>query len=100
MRTLSKEDNRAILDKVERLVSTKHFNPALNGADWPQLLDERKKTILATGSPEEFEKGMQALLQELKTSHTGFFHESARRIPARHAICATFQRFEDGGTAR
>lgn len=43
---------------------------------------------------------MQRLLQELKTSHTGFLHESARRVAARHAICATFQRFEEGGSAR
>lgn len=100
MRTLNREDKKSILDKVDRFVSTKHFNPGLNGADWPQLLQERKEAILATGSPEEFEKEMQALLQELKTSHTGFFHESARRIPARHAICATFQRFEDGGASR
>jgi carboxyl-terminal processing protease len=100
MRTLSRKDKATILGKVDRLVATKHFNPVLNGADWPKLVDARREAILATGSVEAFEKEMQALLQELKTSHTGFLHESAQRVPARHAICATFQRFEDGSLAR
>lgn len=90
MRTLSQKDKAAILRKVDRLVATKHFNPALSGVDWPKLVEARRGAILATGSAEAFEKELQALLQELKTSHTGFLHESAQRVPARHAICATF----------
>ena len=56
------------------------------------LVEARRDRILRIESPEEFEKEMHELVSQLKTSHTGFFHRSARRIPARFAINATFQR--------
>src|ERR1019366_10049372 len=40
---------------------------------------------------EAFEKEVQRLVAELKTSHTGFRHAGMRNIPARHAINATMQ---------
>jgi C-terminal processing protease CtpA/Prc len=46
---------------------------------------------LQSEQPEEFEREMHELVSQLKTSHTGFFHQNARRIPARFAINATFQ---------
>ncbi len=37
---------------------------------------------------------MHDLVRSLRTSHTGFFHRSARRVPARLAIGATFRRVD------
>lgn len=37
---------------------------------------------------------MHDLVRKLGTSHTGFFHQSVRRVPARLAIGATFSRVE------
>ena len=37
---------------------------------------------------------MHDLVRRLGTSHTGFFHQSVRRVPARLAIGATFSRVE------
>jgi C-terminal processing protease CtpA/Prc len=37
---------------------------------------------------------MHDMVRQLKTSHTGFFHQSVRRVPARLAIGATFSRIE------
>lgn len=92
MTSLSGHDREAIFKKVCRLVETKHFNPKLNGVDWDSVVEARRDRILQTESPEEFEKEMHELVSQLKTSHTGFFHQSTRRIPARFAINATFQR--------
>jgi len=61
------------------------------------LSEARRDQILRSTSDEEFEKGIQDLLAELKTSHTGFRHSKSAKIPGRHAIAATFmQCYFDG----
>src|SRR5215469_14103090 len=97
---LNLDERTKIFDKVDRLVQTKHFDPALNGADWNSLAQGRKKQIIACAEPEIFEKEMHRLVTELKTSHTGFRHAGMRNIPARHAINATLQRMGVNGTER
>ncbi len=39
---------------------------------------------------------MHDLVRKLRTSHTGFFRESVRRVPARLAIGATFRKVDQG----
>jgi C-terminal processing protease CtpA/Prc len=90
--SLTLEERTKIFDKVCRLVETKHFNPSMNGVDWDALAKDRRDQILASAEPETFEKEVQTLVAELKTSHTGFRHAAMRNIPARHAINATMQR--------
>jgi len=100
MTNIAAKDREAVLEKVSRLVEKKHFNPGLNGANWPELVEARRGRILAAETIEQFENEMSDLLAELKTSHTGFFHQSLRKIPARHAINATFQRYSANGSTR
>jgi len=45
-------------------------------------------------NPEVFELAMHDLVRSLGTSHTGFFHQSVRRVPARLAIGANFRKVE------
>jgi C-terminal processing protease CtpA/Prc len=90
-------EKEKILKKVSELVEKKHFNPKLNGADWPALVRSYTSQILSTESPELFENEMQVLLSQLKTSHTGFFHRSARNISARLAINATVEKLSING---
>src|SRR5208283_5114904 len=52
--------------------------------------------IIALDDPLAFELGMHDLVRSLKTSHTGFFHQSVKRVPARLAIGASFRRAEVG----
>ena len=94
---LTRGEKAKILEKVSELVEKKHFNPKLNGADWPALVQSHTSQIVGTESPELFEKEIQSLLSELKTSHTGFFHRSARNIPARLAINATVEKLSING---
>ena len=94
------QDREALLTKVSSLVEKKHFNPGLKGANWPQLVAARKAQILEAETIEKLESEIQELLAELKTSHTGIFHRSLRKIPARFAINATFQRCAMNGTTR
>ena len=95
--TLTLGERKKILDKVSHFVEKKHFNPCLNGADWPDLLHSRTERILQANQPEDFEREMHELVSQLKTSHTGFFHRSARNIPARLAVNATVRRLAING---
>src|SRR6202163_4464072 len=97
---LTLEERTKVFDKVCRLVETKHFNPSMNGVDWDALAKNRRDQILASADSETFEKEVQVLVAELKTSHTGFRHAGMRNIPARHAINATMQCVEANGSER
>ena len=55
---------------------------------------------MALSDPDAFELGMHDLVRSLKTSHTGFFHQSVRRVPGRLAIGASFRRAEIDGAPR
>ena len=41
---LTLDERTKIFDKVCRLVETKHFNPAMNGADWNASGSEPKRS--------------------------------------------------------
>src|SRR5215469_3234375 len=97
---LNLEQRTKIFDKVCRLVETKHFNPAMNGVDWKALAKDQRDQILACEEAEAFEKEVNKLVGELRTSHTGFRHAGARNIPARHAINATLHRIAVNGKDR
>jgi carboxyl-terminal processing protease len=88
---LTRSAKEKILNRVSRLVEKKHFNPKLNGVDWLSTVQSHTSRVLNTESAEDFEKEMQVMVSQLKTSHTGFFHRSARNIPARLAINATVE---------
>jgi len=75
-------------------VTKDYFDPNFNGTEWPKRAEESKETILSAGDPDEFELRMHDLVRGLKTSHTGFFHQSVRRVPARLAIGASFRKAE------
>lgn len=97
MTSISLNIREDVFTKVCELVEKKHFNPALNGADWSALLDNRKARILEADTIERYENEIQDVLNELKTSHTGFFDKSLRKVPARFSINATFQKVSLNG---
>jgi C-terminal processing protease CtpA/Prc len=90
--SLDLQTKEKIYSRVCELVTRKHFDPGMNGANWEELCKTRKDQILRSGTDEEFEKQVQDLLGELKTSHTGFRHSKSPNVPGRHAIAATFMR--------
>ena len=89
-----------IFERTCRVVQKHYFDPNYNGKDWPALARARKATILQEDDPVRFEKSMHELVRELGTSHTGFFHEALRRVPARLAVSATFRKWETPDGAR
>lgn len=90
--TLTYKQRDRIFDRVYELVRKHYFDPKFNGTDWPAIAQSSKNEVLAVEQPEVFELAMHDLVRRLGTSHTGFFHQSVRRVPARLAIGATFSR--------
>lgn len=97
---LSFEERAQIFDKTVAKVTKGYFDPNFNGTNWPELARESRKSILALEDPEAFEQGMHELVRRLGTSHTGFFHQSVRRVPARLSIGATFHKIGSDADTR
>jgi carboxyl-terminal processing protease len=91
---LSYDQRSRIFDKVYTEITKHYFDPKFNGTDWPALARSSKDSVIAAEDPEAFEMAMHDMVRRLKTSHTGFFHQSVRRVPARLAIGATFTGIE------
>lgn len=83
-----------IFDKTFQKVIKNYFDPNYNGTKWPERACHERDRILAIAEPEAFELAMHDLVRSLRTSHTGFFHKSVRRVPARLAIGANFRKVE------
>lgn len=98
--SLDAQAKEKIYSRVCDLVARRHFDPGMNGANWEELSKARRDEILRSSTDEEFEKKIQDLLNELKTSHTGFRHFKSPNIPGRHAISATFMRCNFDGDQR
>jgi carboxyl-terminal processing protease len=87
---LSRQQRENILKKVEAVVQKRYYDPNFNGRDWAKLVAEHRSAILDEDDPVAFEAAVHRLVISLGTSHTGFFHQSLRRVPGRLAIGATF----------
>jgi len=94
---LTYEQRASIYDKTVEKVTKHYFDPNYNGTNWPARAKEKREQILAKEDPEMFESAMHDLVRSLGTSHTGFFHQSVRRVPARLAIGANFSKVEADG---
>jgi len=83
-----------LLRKVSRLVEKKYFDPKFDVEKWRALVETRASKILESGNADEFEQRVHDLVSQLGSSHTAFYHKNWRPLPARQAICATFQQCE------
>ncbi|HXH23969.1 MAG TPA: S41 family peptidase [Vicinamibacterales bacterium] len=86
MTFLTEPQRRTVFDKVLTLVDTKFI-----GADIEvnQLRDAHETRVVNANTLEDFEQSLDGLLRDLKTSHTGVFHESRPRSAGRIAMAAT-----------
>jgi len=84
---LTRNDRSEILDRVAEVVRKRFYDPQLNGVDWTSLVNQRREAIVSA-APDKFEKALNELLVELKTSHVGFFGTRFKAASAR--LCAAF----------
>ena len=88
--SLSLDDRRKILEQVLKTLDQRFYKPDKLGPTWDEAVKRHRPAIEASTSPERFEEAVTGLLEELKTSHVGFFHGSARRASSRAALSATY----------
>jgi len=89
---LSKAERAKVFDKACSKVAKLYFDPAFRGVDWNNHVATHRESVISRAEPVEFEAGVHELFRALGTSHTGFFHESVRRVPYRLAIGVTCTR--------
>src|SRR6516225_846799 len=79
-----------VFEGVLSALTKKFYKPELLENGWHEAVAKHRAMIEGALTLEEFEQAVTALLQNLKTSHVGFFHQSARRASSRAALSATY----------
>jgi carboxyl-terminal processing protease len=87
---LTEENRSELLGKISDGVAKSFSDVHLKWIDWPGALDRHREAIVSSASDEAFELAVKNLLEELKSSHVGFYHEDLKRSSAKMAICATY----------
>ena len=87
---INKSKRRQILDNVLSALTKKFYKPELLGSEWREAVEKSRATIESAETREVFEQSIELLLQNLRTSHIGFFHETARRASSRSALNAAY----------
>lgn len=87
---LTSDGRQQILECVIEVIYKKFYKPERLEPDWREAVERHRAPIMGSSTAEGFEKAMIGLSEELKTSHVGFFHESAGRASRRAALSATY----------
>jgi carboxyl-terminal processing protease len=87
---IDESTSRALIEKVIRLMDTRCVRLNRSPPNWRALLSPELDDIARGASEVEFEKRVNAALALGGLSHVAFFHETARHVPPRFAINATF----------
>ncbi len=92
--TLTPEQKRHLLSKIDRLVQEKFYDPNFNGHDWHLLVSKYRERIVNSPNTEAFEYGVTDLLSELHSSGTGLLGRHTKITP-RNSIAASFRSIID-----
>ena len=91
------KQRQKIIDAVKKRVLKNHFNAAgVNYTEWITAIDTRVPYLLNT-TEDDFETELQGILCQLKSSHTGFYHEKPNRLFPQHTINASLWAPEGDG---
>jgi C-terminal processing protease CtpA/Prc len=87
---LTTEQLRALASKMVQLLETKCIRLDGHDPEWRRLFEEAAGRIESCRTATAFEEQVNSVLARGGLSHVAFFHQSAKRAPARYAINATF----------
>ncbi|SRR6266568_2104935 len=87
---LSEKDRHSIFENVLAALRKRFYAPEKLNADWQAAVDRHRPIIESAATADAFEQAISDCLAELKTSHLGFFHSTARRASSRAALSATY----------
>jgi len=87
--SLSPELRSQILDQIKKCVLKHHINVGgIDFGEWGRRIADHAPELL-TLDIDAFEDGVRKHLLELKSSHTGFYHEQPARLMPQHTVNAT-----------
>ena len=87
--TLSRSDRSHLLAKIDGLVTAKYYDPAFNGHNWMQIVDQNREAILNADSNLAFEGAVNEMLGEMRSTGLGLLGPETRIAP-RNSINASF----------
>jgi carboxyl-terminal processing protease len=87
---LTSKAKQEVFEGVLSALAKKFYKPELLENGWHEAVANHRPIIEGAATPQAFEQAVTALLQNLNTSHVGFFHQSARRASSRAALSATY----------
>lgn len=87
---LTIEQKETVLNRTLKVLEEKFYQPEKLGVSWNDAVALHRSAIIDAPTAATFEESVTRLLEELKTSHIGFFHGSARRASSRAALSATY----------
>lgn len=87
---LTSKAKHEVFEGVLSALAQKFYKPELLENGWHEAVANHRPIIEGAPTVEAFEQAVTALLQNLNTSHVGFFHQSARRASSRAALSATY----------
>jgi carboxyl-terminal processing protease len=87
---LTSKAKHEVFEGVLSALAKKFYKPELLENGWHEAVANHRPIIEGAPTLEAFEQAVTALLQNLNTSHVGFFHQSARRASSRAALSATY----------
>lgn len=79
---LSANDRHVILENVLKALQEWFYLPEKLNEDWRAAVERHRPLIEEAAAADAFEQAISDLLAELRISHLGFFHRSARRLNA------------------
>jgi carboxyl-terminal processing protease len=72
-RTSAAEANEAAFDEVWETVRDRFYDPRLHGLDWPAMRERFRPQAATAGSKAELAAAINAMLAELRASHTHYY---------------------------
>lgn len=90
---MTEADRRNLLNKIDRLVETKFYDPSFKGRDWKSIVEDHRVNIRAATDLNAFETAVNAMLGELRSSGLGLI-SSETKITPKNSISATFRAVE------
>lgn len=87
---LTEHQRSKLLVNVSAAVAKSFSDVHLKWVDWPGAVAKHRDAIVSAESDERFELAIKQLLDELKSSHVGFYHVELKRASSKMAICATY----------
>ena len=93
---LTHKHKKQILSAIRKRIVKSHFNVAgIDYGAWLKSYDKRTSQLL-DADRKTFETGLQDVLKDLRSSHTGFYHERPTKLFPQHTINATLGKLDRG----